>query len=201
MWAPSFWSVLHDLWRFFWRLEPKQNSLQFQAPVVVELPPKSSRQLITLDTQVQTKIRLQVDSLYTDESVETIMIRKKLSDHNELLIQSGNLNLIEWLLYMINIQNSQVVLLALRMSPIGRWNQTLKGVASVKIEVQPSTGALMEWFDEQGEGNAGIVERVSPASAITVRSISQAPSGTHIEHEFTEPAWKGLGPVFTRFRH
>jgi hypothetical protein len=131
--------------------------------------------------------------------VETILIRQKLSEHNELLVQSGNLSLIEWLLYRIAMQNHTVALLILQMSPVGLWHQALKGAASVNIEIKPSTGALIEWFDTQREGRAGIVECVSPDNKITVRSVSQAPSGTYTEHIFTEQTWKDFGPVFIRF--
>jgi len=156
--------------------------------------------MITLDTQRQSIVQLNVGTLYTDESIETILIRNQLKAYDEHLVQSGNLNLIEWLLYKIHLQNSSISLLALRMSPLGLWHQTVKGMLDVNVGIQPATSALMEWFDESRESQVGLIERVSPDNTITLRTISSVPSGTYTELTFTEPVWKEFGPVFTRFR-
>jgi len=153
-----------------------------------------------LDTQTQSNVQLQADQFYTDESVETILIRQKLNEYDNRITQPGNLTLIEWLLYMVVLQNKTVTLLALRMSPVGLWHQTLKGLLSVRVEIKPSTGALMEWFDQDRVGQAGFIKRVSPDNTIVVCSVTSAPSGTFVEQRFAELDWKELGPVFTRFR-
>jgi len=200
MWAPSLWSVLIDLWRFFWRLDTSSDSpITATSPTVVAEPLQSARP-ITLDTQTHAKIQLDVGTLYMDVSIETILIRTKLKEYHEQLVQSGNLNLIEWLLYNIHLQNSSIALLALKMSPLGLWHQTVKGLPNVRVGIEPTTGALMEWFDEAKVGHVGLIERVTPDSTVTLRSISSIPSGTYVEQMFTESAWKELGPVFTRFR-
>ena len=202
MWAPSFLSVLHDLWRFFWRIDARTSTelavLNTRAVAIAESTPRSP--MITLDTQRQSIVQLNVGTLYTDESIETILIRNQLKAYDEHLVQSGNLNLIEWLLYKIHLQNSSISLLALRMSPLGLWHQTVKGMLDVNVGIQPATSALMEWFDESRESQVGLIERVSPDNTITLRTISSVPSGTYTELTFTEPVWKEFGPVFTRFR-
>lgn len=203
MWAPSFWSVLIDLWRFFWRLDThRHNDVHLNKTTNPAAAQPQGVRPITIDTQSQTKtnIQLHVGTLYTDESVETLLIRKKLNEYHEQLAQSGNLNLIEWLLYTIHLQNSSIALLALKMSPVGLWHQTVKGLPNVRIGIEPATGALMEWFEDSKVGQAGLIERVTPDNTITVRTISSVPSGTYTEHVYTEPAWRELGPVFTRFR-
>jgi hypothetical protein len=202
MWAPSFLSVLHDLWRFFWRIDARTSTelavLNTRAVAIAESAPSSP--VITLDTQRQSIVQLNVGTLYTDESIETILIRNQLKAYDEHLVQSGNLNLIEWLLYKIHLQNNSISLLALRMSPLGLWHQTVRGLPDVKVGIQPATSALMEWFDESRESQVGLIERVSPDNTITLRTISSVPSGTYTELTFTEPVWKEFGPVFTRFR-
>jgi hypothetical protein len=202
MWAPSFFSVLHDLWRFFWRIDARTSTelavLNTRAVAIAESAPSSP--VITLDTQRQSIVQLNVGTLYTDESIETILIRNQLKAYDEHLVQSGNLNLIEWLLYKIHLQNNSISLLALRMSPLGLWHQTVRGLPDVKVGIQPATSALMEWFDESRESQVGLIERVSPDNTITLRTISSVPSGTYTELTFTEPVWKEFGPVFTRFR-
>ena len=202
MWAPSFLSVLHDLWRFFWRIDTSTSGVlavpNTRAVAIAESTPRSP--MITLDTQRQSIVQLNVGTLYTDESIETILIRNQLKAYDEHLVQSGNLNLIEWLLYKIHLQNSSISLLALRMSPLGLWHQTVKGMLDVNVGIQPATSALMEWFDESRESQVGLIERVSPDNTITLRTISSVPSGTYTELTFTEPIWKEFGPVFTRFR-
>ena len=199
MWAPSFLSVMHDLWRFFWRLESDVNVQMAPVRAVATAPVTSSR-LITLDTQRYTVVELQVGTLYTDESIETILIRSKLKEYDPHLVQLGNLHLIEWLLYKILLQNKSIALLALKMTPLGLWHQTVKGLPDVRVGIEPTTTALMEWFDESIESQVGIVERVTPDYKVTVRTISTVPSGTYIEHSFTAQEWKELGPTFTRFR-
>jgi hypothetical protein len=202
MWAPSFFSVLHDLWRFFWRIE-SSSSTELAVPstkAVAITEPVPSNRPITLDTQRQSIVQLQVGVLYTDESVETILIRNQLKAYDEHLVQSGNLTVIEWLLYKIHLQNKSIALLALRISPLGLWHQTVKGLPDVKVGIEPATSALVEWFDEQRQGQVGMIERVSPDNTITVRTVSAVPSGTCTELVFTESVWKELGPVFTRFR-
>ena len=202
MWAPSFLSVLHDLWRFFWRIDARTSTelavLNTRAVAIAESAPSSP--VITLDTQRQSIVQLNVGTLYTDESIETILIRNQLKAYDEHLVQSGNLNLIEWLLYKIHLQNNSISLLALRMSPLGLWHRTVRGLPDVKVGIQPATSALMEWFDESRESQVGLIERVSPDNTITLRTISSVPSGTYTELTFTEPVWKEFGPVFTRFR-
>ena len=200
MWAPSFLSVLHDLWCFFWRLESKTYYQLAPVRPTIARTQQSHDRPITLDTQKQSSVQLQVGGLYTDESVETIVIRAKLKELGEYLVQSGNLNLIEWLLYKIQLQNSSIALQALKMTPLGLWHQTVKGLSDVRVGIEPSTGALMEWFDESRQSQVGIIERVTPDNTITLRSISGVPSGTYTEHSFTAQTWKEFGPVFTRFR-
>jgi len=202
MWAPSFLSVLNDLWRFFWRLESPANSqltVTNTSPAAEPVATQSNRP-ITLDTHRQSAVQLQVGTLYTDESIETIIIRNKLKEYDDHLVQFGNLNLVEWLLYKILLQNSSISLLALKMTPLGLWHQTVKGFPDIRIGIEPTTSALMEWFDESRESQVGFIERVSPDNTITLRTITATPSGTYVEHSFTEQAWKELGPVFTRFR-
>ena len=70
----------------------------------------------------------------------------------------------------------------------------------MKVEIEPTTGALMEWFNDLRVSHVGFVERVSPSGVITMRTVSTVPSGTSIVQVFTERAWKELRPVFTRLR-
>lgn len=202
MWAPSFISVLNDLWRFFWRLDTTTSTeiTAVSSPAMSAAENLPATRPITLDTQRQSIVQLQVGTLYTDESIETIMIRSKLKGYDEHLVQSGNLTVIEWLLYKILLQNDSIILLALKMTPLGLWHQTVKGLPDVRVGIEPTTSALMEWFDESRESQVGLIERVSPDNTITLRTISSVPSGKCTEHIFTEQTWKEFGPVFTRFR-
>jgi len=199
MWLPSLWAVLADLWRFVWRRdEPRSTAVQ--QLLADSATPPAQPALITLDTQRTATARLHTGTLYTAASAQTLQIRQQLMQHDPQLAQTGNLSIIEWLLYAIAIQTNSVSLLALRMSPLGRWHQTVKGLSDVRVEVEPTTGALMEWTDQEHIGHAGLVVRLAPDSQITLGRISDIPSGTYTEEAMTETVWRELRPVFTRFR-
>lgn len=201
MWAPSFLSVLYDLWRFFWRLDPPIVH-QTRPSQRVESQPVLQPIVQTIDVAplVPQSVKLCVDEFYTAESIETILVRQALATYDKHLVQSGNLTLIEWLLYYVQQQNHSVSLLALRMTPLGMWHQTVKGLPGVRVGIEPYTGALMEWFDTARVGRVGLVERVTPDATVTVRTLSVDPSGTYLEQIYTAATWKELGAVFTRFR-
>lgn len=170
------------------------------APLGVIPPKEPVRQdLITLDTYAPAAVRLQAGELYTAESIETVLIRQALKEYDEHLVWSGNLSLIEWLLYTIHRQSKSISLFALKLTPLGLWHQTCKGLPAVTISINPTTGALMEWFDADRKSQVGIVAQVAPNNAVTLQTISAVPSGTFQEHVWLESQWKALGPVFTRF--
>jgi len=198
MWLPSLLSVLHDLWRFVWRLDVP-SAQPVNAGVIPVVTPPAVRPVMSV-VPVPQQVKLRVGEQYTTEAVETILVRRALTNCDAHLVQSGNLTLIEWLLYYVQQQNPSVSLLALRMTPLGMWHQTVKGLPGVRVGVEPTTGSLMEWFDTDRVGRAGVIERMTPDSTLTVRTLSLVPSGTCQEQVYTIAAWKELGAVFTRLR-
>jgi hypothetical protein len=202
MWTHSFWSVLIDLWSFFWRLDSSTNSTTYVSAAQSAVTPERTEpeRLITLDTKRPQSVQLEAGTVYTAESLETILLRANLKAYDKHLVQSGNLQLIEWLLYNINQHNPSISLLALCMTPLGRWYQTIKNVPGTRVVIEPATGALMEWFDSDQRAHAALVEVVAPDETITICHVSQAPSGTFTKQVMSTSVWRELRPVFTCFR-
>lgn len=203
MWTHSFWSVLVDLWAFFWRLDAKApiSDSKYTASTQQPVAPTQAvvQRPITLDTQQPKIVKLQAGTVYTSESIETILLRAALKSYDTHLVLTGNLQLIEWLLYNIYVRNPDISLLALKMTPLGRWYQTIKSLPGTRVGIEPATGSLMEWHDAAQQSHAALVDVVAPDNTISISSISQDPSGTRVEQTMSESVWKELRPVFTCF--
>jgi hypothetical protein len=199
MWLASFHSVLSDLWCFVWRVENKKLLVsQIAAQIPENLSAKSS--MIAVDTATERPLELVSGTVYTNKTPVTALIREKLRAYDVGIVKNANLTRIEWLLYKIHAVDSSIALLALAMSPVGRWHQTLKAQPGVRVSIEPTTGALMEWAPTADVGQAGIIRQVSPEQTVIVQTVSQDPDGLYREQTLTMSQWKELGPVFTRFR-
>lgn len=199
MWLPSLYAVLYDLWRFVWH--SKQSPVEMKSLVITEsIKARAAEPLLTLDVVPDRLVRIQSGQSYTDESPETIVIRQTLHEYDSHLVQTGSLTLLEWLLYTIHKADQSIALLALAMTPLGRWYQTLKAQSGVRVSIEPTTGALVEWSTGGMGDQVGIVMQVSPDQTIVVYSIHEKTGGVCQEQRYTQAQWKELGPIFTRWR-
>lgn len=201
MWLPSFWSVIGDLWRFVFGGEPltentvRQQEHSIQNTALPAAIPK--KQLLVVETAARTAVTLTPHTTYTATDSPVQRIRARLGEYDEHLVTTGNLTLVEWLLFTIHVTNPSIVLLALKMTPIGRWHQTLRGLSSVHIGIEPATGSLMEWQPNTNNHQAALVTKVTPDLTLTYQTIDVY--GTCTEVCLTKNKWRPLGPVFTRF--
>ena len=201
MWMPSFYAVLHDLWLFLWRIDTtSRTTTQVSKPIQKTVRAQTKPTLITVDQGVSRPMLLTATTIYTSETPATIIIRQTLNTYDSHVVQEGNLTLAEWLLYKIHTIDDAIALLALAMTPIGRWHQTLKAQSGVRVSIEPTTGALIEWSTTAAIGQAGFITQVSPDQTITLQTISQEPAGMCQEQILVLAQWKELGPVFSRFR-
>lgn len=192
MWWPSFLSVLHDLWLFCTR----QTVTSGVNAIDQQLIPNYQRDLIA--PMIKRHVRLQPGMRYTADHPDTIQIRDQLSAYDAHITATGPLTPCEWLLYNAQIKRLAVPLVALRLSPLGRWHTTLKGQPGINIGITPYTDALMEWKDEASD-RVGWVKEVSPDETIVIGELGQTTAGLYETTSLTRSQWLELRPIFTIF--
>jgi hypothetical protein len=82
----------------------------------------------------------------------------------------------------------------------GYWHKNLKGQANVHISVNPSQGAVIEYFDENQDGKIGIVKKLYEDDTIIFTSVGLYTDGVYEEHTVSKAVWHELRPVFVTFR-
>ena len=192
MWWPSFLSVLNDLWLFCTGRTPKE------APATTVPGPGP-----LLKREVQPPARLQQVKLrpgvsYGEASLDTVMIRNRLSAYDSHITTKGALTEYEWLLYTLQDKRLEIPLVALRLTPLGRWHTTLKGQPGVLIGVTPYTSALMEWQDGESD-KVALVEEVAPDETLVIGELGSNTPGLYETTKLTKAQWLELRPVFTSF--
>ncbi len=192
MWGPSFLSVLHDLWLFC----TGQAIAVEPTPASNQMGPSYSRDIVT--PVILKKVRLNPGVFYVATNPDTIQIRSRLGAYDSHIISSGPLTEYEWLLYSLQDKHLAVPLLALRLTPLGRWHTTLKGQPSVSIGVTPYTDALMEWREGEVD-RIGWVHEVSPDESIVLGELGTSEPGLYQSRSLQRSQWLELRPVFTSF--
>lgn len=106
------------------------------------------------------------------------------------------------------LQPSEYVVLWLRQSQFevssdalhwlpGQWHMKLKGQRDVHVSVVPKAGAVFEYFDGDGHGHLGVVERVGVDQSIALTGIGLREEGAYAACTLDKSSWQALGPVFT----
>ena len=191
MWLPSLLSVLHDLWLFCTGRAPA-TEVSSCAPV------KHNFEHEIIVTKVAKKVRLRDGITYTADRLETIQIRNRLSAYDSNITTSNVLTEYEWLLYNMQEKRLAVPLLALRLTPLGRWHTTMKGQPGINIGITPYTDALMEWSTDE-DGRIGWIHEVSPDETITIGELGRIKSGLYVIRSLPRSKWLELRPVFISF--
>ena len=170
-------SVLHDLWRFCLgerqiegEREAAHDNAAWSGPVY---------RTHTEPAQVPVElIRLQSGSTYTADHRDTRTIRNKLSAYDAHMASEGALTQQEYALYRLQEKRLDIPLIALRMTPLGRWHTVLKGQPRVAIGVTPYTDAIMEW-SEHGSDRLAWVTAVTPDETVTIGTVALDGSGVY----------------------
>jgi len=205
MWIPSLLAVLKDLARFAFGFEHEPlytgaiatqrylPSAERFTPVAAIAAPVMADQVVLEQHQ---QIHLSEQVRHDKQHEKTKAIRSYLKDHTDLKVGSTDLTPYEWLAYMYTVAGSSLPWLGLALAPLGYWHQTLKGLPYVAISVQPKTGSLMEWQNEQFTGQVGYVSSVAPGETIEVEQLGAELPGLLTKQTYTQSEWKELRPVF-----
>lgn len=194
MWWPSFVSVLQDLWQFCFSSDSDAREQSDESQVITYTyleRPETTAKPVRL-------VRLQAGVTYGPEHQDTKTIRNKLSAYDSNITYTGPLTQQEYALYRLQDKGLEVPLIALRMTPLGRWHTTLKGQNRVTIGVVPYTDAVMEWSDTSTD-NLAWVHGVTPDQTIIVGSLMSQESGMYTVTTYFKEQWRELRPIFTTF--
>lgn len=170
-------AVLHDLWHFVrngFNYVPEQDKSVF-APVTL----KTGHEYHWSDSET-ARIRLLLTEAYSDIDV----VR--------------SLQPSEYVAFVLREHDVQVPSDAKHWLA-GYWHQKLKGTSGVHVSVVPTTGSVMEYFDENQDGVIGFVISVDDEESITFGSVGLYHAGVYEEHHIPKTVWHELRPVFTSF--
>ena len=134
-----------------------------------------------------------VGEIYDATHGETIKVRQWLTD--EFLGDALHLPLtgVEYVAYTISQKHPTFTWPTVRPRTAGIWQTILRGQLGVQINVEPRTGAVMEYFTADRTGVVAVVETVKPDNALLVSMIVE---GTYQEQTLTEREWREMRPVF-----
>lgn len=190
MWWPSFMSVLHDLWLF---CTGRGTSFSHTKTSSTGFTRQENK-----PTNKSRPQQLQAGVVYVKDHAATVIIRDSLHEYDSHLVQSGQLTEKEWLLYFVNSKHPSIPLLALHLTPLGRWYTTLKGQPVVTVGISPYSESIMEWqngVDDQ----VAVVLQVTPEETITIGELGKEKSGLYAKRTLTKSEWLELRPIFTTF--
>lgn len=78
----------------------------------------------------------------------------------------------------------------------GTWHELLRGMHGVRMNVQPQSGAIMEYVMGDGTGHLTYVEAVFPDGTLRVSETNFPEAGIYNERVITKEEWQELRPVF-----
>lgn len=81
----------------------------------------------------------------------------------------------------------------------GSWHTNVKGAPDVHVSVVPTEGSVMEYFDDNHDGQLGIVTEVTDDLVVTFQSLGLYNEGEVEVHELPKTVWQELRPVFITF--
>jgi hypothetical protein len=193
MWLPSFVAVLHDLWLFC-----TGRGIVAASGTLVDINPAFTGRPAVHIAQRNSTQKLQTQVAYTKDQVVTQAIRSILRDYDPHLVQNKQLTEKEWLLYFVHSKRPSIPLLALQLTPVGRWHTTLKGQSGVVVDIAPYSDSLMEWRNG-ADDHAAVVLQVTPDEMITIGELGIVQIGLYEKRTLTKVEWLELQPVFTTF--
>ncbi len=97
--------------------------------------------------------QLRDGELYDAHHPATVAIRRYLSDPFAAAPLYLPLLPAEQATYRLQEQGRTISWPPRRPRPVGLWHELLRGVPGIQSSIEPRTGALVEWFDDDGEGS------------------------------------------------
>lgn len=143
--------------------------------------------------------QLQPGTVYEYDNTETIKIRTALNDECLGGVLCLPLQPVEYVLYVLAERGVKVAWPPVRPRTPGSLQVLLRGLRGVRIGIEPKTGALMEYRNEEGKGVIGLIEAVHPDETIILRSVGKEKDGEYRVETIQKDAWRELRPVFISF--
>jgi len=193
MWWSSFQAVIVDLW---WFAFGRTESTQFGTNTTEQTQPRLGMVADTTSDEAAAVTDLVTNVRYDKQHPTTVSIRHTLADQAILNPKTGDLTLLEWLAYQMRDRTQLVPWLSLALTPPGEWHQTLKGLPSIRIGLEPKTSAIMEWYTTDRIGHLAVVRKVTPDNKLTLGQIGDPLPGVYSEQVVDAREWREWRPVF-----
>ncbi|MEK7638910.1 MAG: hypothetical protein AAB388_01980 [Patescibacteria group bacterium] len=135
-------------------------------------------------------------AIYSAEDKATKIIRRHLRDEClgdwlRLPLQS-----LEFILYTLKISKRKINWPVTRPRIGGTWHTLLRGQKGIKMDVEPKTGAVMEYRGDRLPDTLAYVESVAPDLTIKIASVGRFKEGEYKEERLAKAEWIELRPVF-----
>ncbi len=125
----------------------------------------------------------------------TVRLRACIDDMFSGRAAQASLQPEEYVAYMLWTQGRQLPWSETWGRVPGTWQRKLRGIRGVHMDVQPRTGAVMEYILDD-VGYLGYVKQVSPANDITLAGVGLTYESQYTEQLLTHDIWRELRPVF-----
>lgn len=136
------------------------------------------------------------NNVYESTHDETIKLRTLIEDEFNTIALELPLQGIEYVQYRLLECNRKISWPTVRPRIAGSWQNILRGQVGIHMSIQPKTYAVMEWCNEDGTGQVGMVEAVTPDQTIRVSLVRDDQPGLYEEITYSEAQWREWRPVF-----
>ena len=141
-------------------------------------------ELTTLESDVYPVFNMAV--IYTAYHNTTSQVRKLIDDDFAAADLALPLLSAEYVTYSLLRAGRKIPWPLERPRLPGRWSYILRGVRGVHIGLLPRTGAIIEYFDHEGEGYLAITEAVHPDGTVIISGVGLESEGVFVRKEVEE---------------
>ncbi len=132
----------------------------------------------------------------TVEDTNTIRIRAMLDDTFSGALADLDLQPAEYVQYRLMRKGITLPWSDLRPRTQGTWHQIFRGAQGIHSGIVPKTGAVMEYMQDEDNGQLAFVEAVFPDETIDISEINYGDGSIYNERTLTKDEWKELKPIF-----
>jgi hypothetical protein len=133
---------------------------------------------------------------YDAKNSETIKLRKYIQDEfsaRDLFLPLQPEEVVE---FFLREKNICVNWPKIRPRQAGMWQQLLRGVLGISIGISPKSGAVMEYWKEDGSGFVGYTKSVLIDDSIVVAGVGRKKEGEYLEETIPKIIWQEYRPVW-----
>ena len=140
--------------------------------------------------------RFAVGETYDAEHPDTIKLRTYIDDTFGTRILRCPLLGSEYVWYRLVKEGSAFSWPQVRPRSPGRWSEILRTEPTAHCGSVPMTGSIMEYTDQDHQGELYYVEAVAPDESLVVSGFSGAADGVFTRRTLTRDEWSPLQPRF-----